>query len=546
MAESASNRSTHGARIDPLILANVPPTPGQRRTAAAFALALLAIFLATLPYATLRLPEIDAFVPSLAAALFVADGVAATLLFAQFSILRQWALLALANGYLLSALIVVAHALAFPGAFAPTGLMGAGIQSAVWLYWIWHSALPLAVIVYALLMDSDRAIDAGYTRLAIGVSMIAAPALVAGCFWFVTQHQDLLPVTFVDVKPISLFRQFVGGAMVLSEGVVALCLLWLRRRYLLDQWLMVALFALVLEVLLASVLSTGRFTFAWYGGRFYQFVTATVVMVVLLTEMSRLYTRVASLNTMLRRERDNKLMNLEAMAASISHEVGQPLAAISMRGGVALRVLAREPLDLERVRSNLTTMVSESHRASQVFDNIRALFTSTDREQAAIDINEIALGALGILNGDLEEHNITASTELARDLPLVTGHRGQLQEVFLNLFRNAIEAMDAVKDGSRLLHVKTGHHGGDAVAVAIEDSGPGINSEKLSAIFDPFVTTKPRGMGLGLAICRMTIERHGGQLSASSGDNSAGRNQGARFQFTLPTKPAARPAPSMV
>ena len=236
-----------------------------------------------------------------------------------------------------------------------------------------------------------------HTRLAISLSVVTVVAAVVGCFWFVTQHQDLLPITFVDVRPISFFRQIVGGVAVLAEGAIALCLLWLRRRSLLDQWLMVALFAIMLEVLLASVLSAGRFTFAWYAGRFYQFVTATVVMVVLLTEMTRIYARLAGLNTMLQRERDNKLTSLEAMAASISHEVRQPLGAIATRGDAALRFLEREPPDLERVRSNLTTIVGESHRASQVFDNILALFGSADQEQSAIDANEIALGALSIL-----------------------------------------------------------------------------------------------------------------------------------------------------
>ena len=130
----------------PQVLANVPPTAGQRRTARIFLVAMLVFLAATWPFATIRLPAIDAFVPTLAAALFVSDCVTASLLFGQFFFLRQSALLAIANGYLFSALIVVAHALAFPGAFTPTGLMGAGPQSAVWLYWSWHLGLPLAII----------------------------------------------------------------------------------------------------------------------------------------------------------------------------------------------------------------------------------------------------------------------------------------------------------------------------------------------------------------------------------------------------------------
>jgi len=538
MTESTGKDLAQESRDEPQVLANTPPTAGQRRMALAFVVALLAFFAGTWPFAAIRLPEIGAFVPSLAAALCVADCVAAALLFAQFSILRQWALLIIANGYLFSALTVVAHALAFPGAFAPNGLLvvGTGLQSAVWLYWIWHSALILSVIGYALVKDSDHTIDARPARLAIGLSVVATIAAAVGLFWFVTRHENLLPITFVDVRPIGFFRRTVGGVLILAAGSFALCLLWVRRRSLLDQWLLVALCAFLLEVTLASAFGA-RYTLGWYAGRFYQVVTATVVMVMLLAEMTRLYESLARSNVMLQRERDNKLMSLEAMAASISHEVRQPLAAIATRSDTALRFLERAPPDLERVRSNLTTIVDESRRASQVFDNVRALFGSAGAGQQAIDINEIARGALRILREELEEHDIAIRTELTPGLPLVIGHDGQMQEVILNLVRNAIEAMDAIKDGRRVLRVKTWRHGDDTIAVVIEDSGPGIDPEQLGGIFDPFVSTKPRGMGLGLAICRMTIERHGGQLSAS-----AGKNKGALFQFILPIKPARGPA----
>src|SRR5262249_19380830 len=233
----------------------IPPTHNQRRTARILVLILLAILAATWPFATIKLPEIDAFVPSLAAALFISDIVTAVLLFGQFSILRQRALLVLANGFLFSALIVVAHALAFPGAFSRTGLFGSGLQSAVWLYWFWHAGLPLAVIGYVLLRNRDRVTSAPATQLAIGASVAATTALVIGMFWFVTQYHDLLPVTFVDVHPVSLFRRVIGGVVVVVLGGIALCLLWVRRQTLLDEWLVVALCALLIEVALASILS---------------------------------------------------------------------------------------------------------------------------------------------------------------------------------------------------------------------------------------------------------------------------------------------------
>jgi hypothetical protein len=245
MMESRDAALASAPRTAPEVLANIPPTPGQRRMARAFLVALLVFLLGTWPFAAVKLPEVDAFVPTLAAALFVSDCVTAALLFAQFSILRQWALLVIANGYLFTALIVVAHALTFPGAFTPTGVLGSGLQSAVWLYWFWHAGLPLAIIGYALLKDTDRVADVRFTRLAVSLSVAGVLALVVGLFWFVTQHEDLLPITFVDVRPPSLFRRIIGGVVVLGLGGIALSLLWPRQRSLLDQWLVVALCALL-------------------------------------------------------------------------------------------------------------------------------------------------------------------------------------------------------------------------------------------------------------------------------------------------------------
>src|SRR5215213_3815966 len=376
------------------------PMPGQRRMARAFLLALLVILLVTWPFAAVKLPEIDAFVPTLAAALFVSDCVTAALLFAQFAILRQWALLVISTGYLFSALIVVAHALTFPGAFTPTGVLGSGWQSAVWLYWFWHSGLPLAVIGYALLKDTDRVADVRFTRRAISLSVAGVFALVIGLFWFVTQHEDLLPITFVDVRPLSLFRRIIGGMVVVGLGGVAFWLLWPRQRSLLDQWLVVAVCALLLEVVLASVLSAGRYNLAWYAGRFYQLVTATVVMVVLLAEMTRLYAGLARSNAMLhhermmlkraidarRRERDARLITGDAVAATIAHEVKQPLAAMITRGETGLRWLDRAAPNVDKAKAGFRQIAADGHRAAAVIDSIRAHFRKDARIRAPLDV----------------------------------------------------------------------------------------------------------------------------------------------------------------
>jgi signal transduction histidine kinase len=233
----------------------------------------------------------------------------------------------------------------------------------------------------------------------------------------------------------------------------------------------------------------------------------------------------------LQRERNNRLMNLEAMVASIGHEVRQPLAGIVSNGGAALRLLDLIPPNLEEARLALNQMVEDSHRASEVFDNIRALFGNADRGQEPIDVKELALDVLKALREELNDHRITTHAELTSQLPLVMGHRGQLQEVFINLVRNAIEAMDTVRDDSRLLHVRAEHHDNGTIIISVEDSGPGIDPRQLDKIFDAFVTTKPHGMGLGLAICRMIVERHEGQLVALPANP-----RGSVFRVVLPTR----------
>jgi signal transduction histidine kinase len=258
-----------------------------------------------------------------------------------------------------------------------------------------------------------------------------------------------------------------------------------------------------------------------------------IVLASLFSERRESEARLARSNMMLQRERNNKLMNIDAITSAIVHEVRQPLAAIATNGSAGIRWLTKTPPDFDEVRAAMTRIVRDSHRASQVLESIRALFKSADLEVQPVDLNGIALGALDLLRGELTDHGVITRTELAPELPLVGGHSGQLQEVMLNLVRNAIDAMDSITDRARVLRVRTECDGRDAIVVSVEDSGPGIDPKKVDSIFDAFVTTKPHGMGLGLAICRMIILRHEGQLSASAENKS-----GALFQFTLPIKSA--------
>ena len=240
----------------------------------------------------------------------------------------------------------------------------------------------------------------------------------------------------------------------------------------------------------------------------------------------------------LERERENKLMSVDAITASIAHEVRQPLAAIASNASAALRFCRRMPPDQDEVQAALNRIIGDCHRANELFDSIRALFRRNDQAQEPLDVSEIVREALQSLRAELHEHEVTAHTELETGLPLVDGNRSQLQEVIVNLVHNAVEAMETNTDRSRFLRVSTKLRGSDAIIVAVEDSGPGIDPRKLEGIFDAFVTTKADGMGLGLAICRRIVESHGGHLSAMSDGKS-----GAQFQCILPIAREEIPPP---
>lgn len=287
---------------------------------------------------------------------------------------------------------------------------------------------------------------------------------------------------------------------------------------------MIVALAFFSELVINGLLISARFTLGWYVSREFSMFTSTIVLVILLSESTSLYGRLARSNHMLLREKKNQLMNLEALAASIAHEVRQPLTSIAISGSALQRFINEE-----KAHATAERMIDACHRASQILDDIRKLFGTGERVQEPVDVNALTLTVLRAFDDALTKHNIATRVELKAELPQIVGNSGQIQEVLVNLIQNAIDAMDMVDDDRRILRVKTECDGKNAIGVEIEDSGPGIDPKKFDSIFDAFFTTKLHGMGLGLAICRMIIERHGGQLVVSSADP-----HGAVFRIILP------------
>ena len=225
-----------------------------------------------------------------------------------------------------------------------------------------------------------------------------------------------------------------------------------------------------------------------------------------------------------------------AMTASIAHEINQPLAAIVTNGGAGLRWLSGDTPNLDEARDVLNRMVDDARRASQIIAGVRAMFTKDAGELAPLDINDVVRDVLLLVHGELQGQHVAEHINLFGHPLMVRGNRVQLQQVLLNLFMNAIEAMSSVNDRPRTISVNSVLQETEGVLLTVGDSGPGINPADIDRVFDAFFTSKPTGMGMGLAICRSIIESHGGRLWASPGSPG-----GAAFHVSLPlSEPQAR------
>jgi PAS domain S-box-containing protein len=224
-----------------------------------------------------------------------------------------------------------------------------------------------------------------------------------------------------------------------------------------------------------------------------------------------------------------RLTTVGAMAASIAHELNQPLTSIVTNGNAGLRWLDRPEANLEEARSAFRRIVDEGHRAAQIITGIRAMFRKDSGERSPVAINELVCDVVSTVLRELKKRRISLTLELLDDLSSIEADRVQLEQVLLNLLTNAVDSMAAISERPHVLRVRS-EHLEDWVLVSVEDSGTGINPEHAERMFDAFFTTKPNGIGLGLSICRSIVEAHGGRLSASNA-----HPHGSIFQVTLPT-----------
>ena len=551
-------RSAAPERQD-FVISSLPPSLAQRRLALGVALTLMAAFLVTAgPLSTVPLPRIDAFLPMYVAAMFVCDSITALLLFAQFAILRSHALLAISSGYLFSALILIPWILTFPGVFAPGGLLGAGLQSTGWLYILWHAGFPLFVMAYALLknVDPSKRRWTGARSAAILSSAAVAVAAVCAATLLVTAGEARLPILLLDpVSRADSLLQYVTGCTLLVNVVAAFSVLWVRRGSVLDLWLMVVLCDYLLEIAQILIPSVYRYSLGWYAGRIFGLISASLVLFVLLYVITTLYARLRLLNEELEQrvvERTTELVQasqaqtraqaelqqarnalghrqrvslLGEVAASLAHEIKQPIAAAQIDAKVCRRALSDDRLNLEVAREAASRLVKVAARADEIIKRTTALYKKDTTHRERVDVNAVIREMALLLQQEASAASISIRTTLAEALPDVMADRVQLQQVFMNVMLNAIDAM---KDTGGDLTVISQMSEDSEVLIAVRDAGVGLPAENPDQIFESFVTTKPHGTGMGLAITRSIVESHGGRLWAV-----ANAGPGATFLFTL-------------
>jgi C4-dicarboxylate-specific signal transduction histidine kinase len=221
--------------------------------------------------------------------------------------------------------------------------------------------------------------------------------------------------------------------------------------------------------------------------------------------------------------------SLATLTASIAHEVNQPLSGIVTNAGTCLRMLAMEPPNVEGARETARRTIRDGNRASDVITRLRALFSKKHSLAERVDLNDATREVIALSLSELQSNRMILRSELADDLPLVTGDRVQLQQVILNLLRNGSDAMNTVHDRPRELLIRTERDEGDRALLSVKDAGIGFDPQSMDKLFQAFYTTKNDGMGIGLSVSRSIIEQHDGRLWATPNDGP-----GATFSFSIP------------
>ena len=534
-------------------LGAAPAKRWDRRLAAIFAvLSFLGLALLA-PFARTHLPAAPQFVPSYESALWVCDLATSVLLLAQFQRSRSPSLLVLSGGYLVSTLVIPPHLLAFPGLFAPRGLLGGDGQTIAWIYVLWHTGFALIVLAHSLVARAEtrRGWKVNRPGWAIVVTLAAATAYVAGACWLAV-HPAGLPVISVNGQYGRMLTSGVAPFMVGSSIAALASILLARRGSVLDVWLTVVMSAWTCDVALSSVVSATRFDVGWYAGRVYALAAGAFLLGVLLLDLSRLYGRLADAvedaraqNVALMRSREEltRSQRMEAigqLTGGIAHDFNNILTAVTG----CLEMIARRPDEPERVARLSKNAASAADRGAQL---IRQLLTFSRRQNLkpqVIDANALLLEMATLARNVLGE-TVRLKLDLADTLDRICVDAGELQAAILNLLSNAHDAMPG--GGTVIIRTRNAAesaHGEAHVVVSVIDTGEGMDAETLARVFEPFFTTKDVGKGAGLGLSQVYgfVESCGGSIDIQT-DPGEGATVALHLPRTLQPLPVIEPLP---
>ena len=514
----------------PFLISTASPSQAHRKMAFVLVAILCLGLVATIPAAHTPLTGLSGLLPAYAAAALLLEALTAALLLALYSAQLSPAIMVLGSGYLFSALLIIPWALTFPDIFPRLGL-DPQLQSAAFVAAFRRLGFPLFVLAYLALRDRPTSRDGSppAARRMVGAAILIPAALVSLLSWLaIGLHGDLPTFMASPLVATSLWSYIPAAALVLYG--VALVWLPLRRRTIIDLWLIVVLFAMMIETVLLGYVSAGvRLSLGWWAGRTYGLAASGIVLIVLFVEQVSLHDRLARSMIAERRARANRLTAMEALSASIAHEINQPLASIVTNADAGLRWLGRGASHADEVQAALQRIVAEGHRAGEVVRSIRSMFSSKTRETVPVAVNDIVAEAARRCSDELRLSRIVMDLDLGSSLPKVPADPVQLQQLVSNLIANAVDAMEDGPADHRILRITTRKIADGSVAVSVADTGCGIEPDLKPDIFKPFVSTKPDGMGMGLMFSRLVVEAHGGRLTMSDNDP-----RGTIFEFLLP------------
>ena len=521
-----------------LLLSNRPPSRTQVRTVVTVALLFLAAFLISLPFRLEPLAKLGAFIVVVDTALLLGDLLTATLLFSQATVLRSRGLMALATGYLFAGFIIIPHVLTFPFAFSERGLLSAGVSTTIWLYLFWHVGLPTAVIVYATLKKKDmtQPMQHDHVRPTIILCAAGAAVLAGSLTILATIGGSLLPRLMTGALTWLPLRVLAVAWIPIALSAVAMTAVLRGKRSVLDLWLALVLWAWLLELVLV-LMTSNRFGVGWYVGRISGLLSGVFVLLMLVAESNRLYARLVLSVTTQRREREGRLLTMNAIAAAMAHEVKQPLGSMVAGAGACIETVRSAPSNVKQLLELLELLEADGFRAAEAVDSIRRMFVRPPGDSIGTNLNELIRETTALVAGELAAWRVTLQLRLDEAAPPLAVDRLQIKHVLLNLFVNAIEAMSSITDRPRTLIVRSVSNRA-SVQVTVEDSGTGIESGYAERIFDTFFTTKRQGSGIGLSLSRSVIEAHGGRIWAATRQPF-----GATFHVELPLHRVSMPQP---